>query len=98
MNLIARNKYLSLDAYAAQSNMGQTTVGSSAWFLNEVVRVFGPRGPKFNPNTGFSRQQLYMHFVSQLTAKQVDEKIQSLHDEGHMFSTIDDNHFQLTFS
>jgi len=72
--------------------------GSPAWFLSEVQRTFGPRGPKYNPNVGFTRQQLYMHFVSQMTAKQVDERIQSLKDEAQLFSTIDDNHFQLTFS
>lgn len=58
--------------------------------------MFGPRGPKYNPSSGVSRQQLQLHFVSSLTAKQVDEKIVFLHDEGHLFSTIDDNHFQLT--
>ena len=78
----------------ANPNLG--TVGSNGWFLAEVQRAFGPRGPKYNPTQGVARQQLYIHFVASLTAKQVDEKIQFLHDEGHLFSTVDDNHFQLT--
>ena len=68
------------------------------WFLSEIQRVFGPRGPKYNPNVGVSRQALHMHFLNQLPGKLIDEKIKVLHTEGHMFSTIDDNHFQLTFS
>lgn len=70
-------------------------VGSNQWFLNEVQRFFGPRGSKYNGN-GFSRQQLCIQFATTLSSKQVDEKVQFLHDEGHMYSTIDDNHFQLT--
>ena len=85
-------------AQASTDYSVSSEVGSSQWFLSELQRVFGPRGPKYNPNSGVSRQALHMHFLNQMPAKLVDEKIQSLHDEGHMFSTIDDNHFQLTFA
>jgi hypothetical protein len=72
------------------------TLGSNEWFLGEIAKVFGPRGPRYNPNTGVSRQTLYLQFASTLSTKQVDEKLQALHNEGSLFTTVDDNHFQLT--
>jgi hypothetical protein len=72
--------------------MSNWPVGSNEWFLDQIRR-----GPRFNAaSTGVARQQLYQQFASVLTAKQIDEKLQLLHDEGLVFTTIDDNHFQLT--
>jgi hypothetical protein len=71
-------------------------VGSTEWFLDQIHRTYGPRGPKYNASTGVSRTQLYIHFSAMMSAKQVDEKLNFLHSEGMLFSTIDDNHFQLT--
>ena len=71
-------------------------MGSNEWFLAEAQRMFGQNGAKYNPNGGVSRQQLYLAFAQHLSAKQVDERIQILHDQGHLFMTVDDNHFQLT--
>jgi len=85
-----------------QYNPHATMMGGSAsgsgldTFIAELQRTFGARGPRYNPSIGVSRQQLHMHFANSFTAKQVDSKIQELHDEGHLFSTCDDNHFQLS--
>ena len=75
---------------------GGGAVGSNEWFISEAQRIFGPRGPKYNPSNGVSRQQFYITFAHSLSSRQVDEKLQFLHDEGHAYTTIDDNHFQLT--
>lgn len=69
--------------------------GSNEWFLDQVSKTFGPRGPRYNASMGVSRQQLYIQFASTMSTKQVDEKIDALQTEGVMFKTVDDNHFQL---
>lgn len=76
--------------------MSSWPLGSNEWFIDQLRRTFGPRGPRHNAATGVTRQQLYLHFAASLTTKQVDDKIQFLHDEGLLFTTMDDNHFQLT--
>jgi len=58
-------------------------------FLAELQRTFGPTGPKFYGNKGFSRDEVYAHFS--LPRHEVDSKIQEVMENGHMYSLQDDN-------
>ena len=79
----------------AQVNMPANGPMNGEFFLAEVSKTFGPRGPRHNKDNGFSRNDLYTHFAAHVHPGQVDRLVQELAEEGHLYTLRDDNHFQL---
>ena len=78
----------------AQLERGDSDGRGKESFQAEILRIFGPKGPRYQPSTGVSRDTLRSHFGG--NPVDVDLKIKELIDLGLLYSTFDDNHFQIS--
>merc|ERR1719369_2365863 len=51
---------------------------------------------QFKDEQGVSRDQIYGSLMGKVNRGQVDEQLEFLSSEGHIYSTIDDDHFRTT--